>query len=85
MYKRQSLYRSPGWSRLKQNSDNKPSIFLNKNRTSLKDFSVGQRVFHEKFGYGSILSLEADKAVVDFEKSDQKNIKTGFLTHEKDV
>ena len=54
-------------------------------RTSLKDFSVGQRVFHEKFGYGSILSLEADKAVVDFEKSDQKNIKTGFLTHEKDV
>ena len=60
-------------------------IFLNKNRSPLKNFSVGERVFHEKFGYGSILSLEADKAVVDFEKSDQKNIKTGFLTHEKDV
>ena len=42
-------------------------------------------LFHEKFGYGSILSLAADKAVVDFEKSDQKNIKTGFLPHEKDV
>ena len=85
LFEESSLYRSPGWSRLKQNSDNKPSIFLNKNRTPLKNFSVGQRVFHEKFGYGSILSLEADKAVVDFEKSDQKNIKTGFLTHEKDV
>ena len=85
LFEESSLYRSPGWNRLKQNSDNKPSIFLNKNRTPVKNFSVGERVFHEKFGYGSILSLEADKAVVDFEKSDQKNIKTGFLTHEKDV
>ena len=40
---------------------------------------------HEKFGYGIITELEADKALVDFEKADRKNIKTAFLTSEKDL
>ena len=48
-------------------------------------FNVGDRVFHEKFGYGIITELEADKALVDFEKADRKNIKTAFLTSEKDL
>ena len=80
-----SIYRSPGWTRLKENLNTKPPGFPIKNKSELKTFSVGERVFHEKFGYGIISTLESDKATVDFEKSDQKNIKTTFLTHEKDV
>ena len=50
-----------------------------------KTFSIGDRVFHEKFGYGIISELENDKALVDFEKADRKNIKTAFLTNEKEL
>ena len=63
--------------------------FLCKRRNRLDYYSdfvnVGDRVFHEKFGYGIITELEADKALVDFEKADSRNIKTAFLTSEKDL
>ncbi|MEL6317128.1 MAG: UvrD-helicase domain-containing protein, partial [Pseudomonadota bacterium] len=34
--------------------------------------SVGQRVFHQKFGYGAITDIEGDKATVDFETTGPK-------------
>ena len=43
-------------------------------------FSVGQRVFHEKFGYGAVLSVDGDKLQVAFEKSGTKNIFHTFVT-----
>ena len=80
-----SFYRSPGWSRLQNNMANNSSPFFNSASTVNKPFNVGDRVFHEKFGYGTIAELESDKALVDFEKADRKNIKTAFLTSEKDL
>ncbi len=80
-----SFYRSPGWSRLQNNMANNSSPFFNSASNVNKIFNVGDRVFHEKFGYGIITELEADKALVDFEKADRKNIKTAFLTSEKDL
>ena len=80
-----SFYRSPGWSRLQSNLTNKPSPFFNTTPHVTKTFSIGDRVFHEKFGYGIVSELENDKALVDFEKADRKNIKTAFLTNEKDL
>ncbi len=80
-----SFYRSPGWSRLQNNMANNSSLFFNSASNVNKIFNVGDRVFHEKFGYGIITELEADKALVDFEKADRKNIKTAFLTSEKDL
>ena len=80
-----SFYRSPGWSRLQNNMANNSSPFFNSASNVNKPFNVGDRVFHEKFGYGTITELEADKALVDFEKADRKNIKTAFLTSEKDL
>ena len=80
-----SFYRSPGWSRLQNNMANNSSPFFNSASNVNKMFNVGDRVFHEKFGYGIITELEADKALVDFEKADRKNIKTAFLTSEKDL
>ena len=80
-----SFYRSPGWSRLQSNLTNNPSPFFNNSPHVTKTFSIGDRVFHEKFGYGIISELENDKALVDFEKADRKNIKTAFLTNEKEL
>ena len=80
-----SFYRSPGWSRLQSNLTNNPSPFFNNSPHVTKTFSIGDRVFHEKFGYGIISELENDKALVDFEKADRKNIKTAFLTNEREL
>jgi len=46
------------------------------------DLEVGQRVEHDRFGYGKILSLEGEgpnrKAVVDFDNSGQKTLLLKF-------
>ena len=39
----------------------------------------GDRVFHQKFGYGNVLFIEGDKAEVNFEKSSIKKIFLKFL------
>jgi len=39
----------------------------------------GDRVFHQKFGYGNILFIEGDKAEVSFDKSSTKKIFLKFL------
>ena len=42
-------------------------------------FSVGDRVFHQKFGYGRALAIDHDKVRVQFEKSSEKTIAASFL------
>jgi DNA helicase-2/ATP-dependent DNA helicase PcrA len=41
--------------------------------------SVGQRVFHEKFGYGEVLAADDDKLDVAFEKAGQKRVMDRFV------
>ena len=43
-------------------------------------FSVGDRVFHQKFGYGRVLQIDHDKVRVQFEKSSEKSIAASFLS-----
>ena len=40
---------------------------------------VGQRVFHQKFGYGRIRSLDGDKLDIDFEKAGFKKVMSSFV------
>lgn len=40
---------------------------------------VGQRVFHEKFGYGTVTATEDDKIFVDFEKAGAKRVLASFV------
>ena len=50
--------------------------------SAVAELQVGQRVEHDRFGYGSILSMEGDgpnrKAVVDFENSGKKTLLLKF-------
>ncbi len=44
------------------------------------DLSVGQRVFHQKFGYGAIAEIEGNKLEIDFESAGRKRVMDSFVT-----
>ena len=55
-----------------------PSVSLgNKGRDEL---ALGQRVFHQKFGYGAIAAIEGNKLEIDFEQAGRKRVMDSFVT-----
>ena len=42
-------------------------------------FALGDRVFHRKFGYGTVTDAQSDKASVQFDQSDKKVVLVGFI------
>ncbi len=49
-----------------------------KPQTSL--YGPGERVFHQKFGYGRIVAVEGNKLLIDFDKAGSKRVMDGFVT-----
>jgi len=43
------------------------------------EFDVGDRVFHDKFGYGEIMEVEGTKVIVEFDKAGEKKLVASFL------
>ncbi|PTD19429.1 DNA helicase II [Sphingomonas fennica] len=43
------------------------------------DIAIGQRVFHTKFGYGSVAEIEGNKLEIDFELSGRKRVLDSFV------
>ena len=48
-----------------------------------KKISVSDRVFHIKFGYGKVRTIEGDKAEIDFEVAGFKKVVTSFIERVK--
>jgi len=46
------------------------------------DLALGQRVFHGKFGYGTIAAIEGNKLEIDFEHSGRKKVLDSFVSAE---
>jgi DNA helicase-2/ATP-dependent DNA helicase PcrA len=44
------------------------------------DLSLGQRVFHGKFGYGTIAIIEGNKLEIDFEHAGRKRVLDSFVS-----
>ncbi|MFL6729874.1 MAG: ATP-dependent helicase, partial [Sphingomicrobium sp.] len=44
------------------------------------DLALGQRVFHGKFGYGTIAAIEGNKLEIDFEHSGRKKVLDSFVS-----
>ncbi len=42
-------------------------------------FTIGERVFHMKFGYGAIVGIDGNKLTIDFEKAGQKRVLDSFI------
>ncbi|WP_090060125.1 ATP-dependent helicase [Celeribacter neptunius] len=75
------VYNSPGWKRMQEraqrNASPKPPITINAKATS--SFTIGDRVFHKKFGYGEVMEIEGDKLSIEFDHSGTKKLVAGFV------
>ncbi len=58
--------------------NSKPS-FLDKTIT-LHSFQIGDRVFHQKFGYGEVMELEGDRLDIEFDEAGSKKIIADFVS-----
>jgi DNA helicase-2/ATP-dependent DNA helicase PcrA len=82
---RADVYNSPGWKRLQSRSQQRglsqPSearhMTIDLEATSA--FTEGDRVFHQKFGYGEVMGMEGDKLVVEFDKAGTKNVVASYV------
>ena len=43
------------------------------------DYRAGERIFHQKFGYGRISAIDGNKLTVEFEKAGQKRVLDSFV------
>ncbi len=79
--------RGPGWQRaIATGYDTKQARIGESKRSaasfaakSRSDISVGQRVFHDKFGYGVVLDQEGNKLEIEFDKSGTKRVIDSFV------
>lgn len=84
-------YNSPGWKRMQARAAERPVSQPREARNTVIDleavsaFSMGERVFHQKFGYGAIVGIEGDKLEVDFEKAGMKKVVGKFLSGSDDI
>ncbi|KKL11091.1 hypothetical protein LCGC14_2549300, partial [marine sediment metagenome] len=46
---------------------------------AVSSFSAGDRVFHRKFGYGTVVSIEGDKLDIEFDKAGAKKVVAKFV------
>ena len=83
---RADVYNSPGWKRLQARSGQRgmsqPREAKNVviDLTAISSFTEGERVFHQKFGYGVVTAIEGDKLDIAFDKAGDKKVVAKFVT-----
>ena len=84
-------YDSPGWKRLQSNNKRSKTGQPKDNRnltidaTASSVFVIGDRVFHQKFGYGRIQEIEGDKLQIEFEKAGNKKVVSKFIVLAEEI
>jgi DNA helicase-2/ATP-dependent DNA helicase PcrA len=88
-----SAYRTPGWQRAKaQRGRTDPRSRVEREPLTIEGelvarsvvggdakFSEGDRVFHQKFGPGTVAAVDGNKLTVDFDKAGQKRVVDSFV------
>ena len=84
-----SVYETPGWKRAQAQHGSRRSpgpvtIDGDLVARSVDDgrgskYGLGERVFHLKFGYGTIEQLEGNKLTIEFEKAGRKKVLDSFV------
>jgi DNA helicase-2/ATP-dependent DNA helicase PcrA len=79
--------RGPGWQRASGRFNAQPQRVVEAKASAVSlgnkgrdDLAVGQRVFHSKFGYGSIAAIEGNKLEIDFEHAGRKRVLDSFVS-----
>jgi len=49
-------------------------------KTATANFAIGDRVFHDKYGYGAVITVDGNKLDVDFEKGSLRKIMDSYVT-----
>ncbi|EAQ02922.1 Putative uvrD/DNA Helicase II [Pseudooceanicola batsensis HTCC2597] len=86
-----NVYNSPGWKRMQARAGQRPMSQPRETRSQVIDleavsrYTIGDRVFHQKFGYGAITGIEGDKLDIDFEKAGTKKVVAKFVMAGDDV
>jgi DNA helicase-2/ATP-dependent DNA helicase PcrA len=79
------VYNSPGWRRMQERSAMRPMTQPHEargaviNLAAVSSFTTHDRVFHQKFGYGTIEAIEGDKLDVHFDKAGLKKVVASFV------
>jgi DNA helicase-2/ATP-dependent DNA helicase PcrA len=74
------VYNSPGWRRLQESQSSRPVRQPQEARHVVIDaeavspYILGDRVFHQKFGYGEIMGIEGDKLDIEFDHAGAKKV-----------
>ena len=83
----ESTYASPGWRRAQaaRAAGSPATIDLRAKSVAASDpensiYGPGERVFHQKFGYGRIVAVDGNKLLIDFDKAGSKRVMDGFVT-----
>ena len=45
----------------------------------VSSFSLGDRVFHQKFGYGEVMNIEGEKLDIEFDKAGSKKVVAQYI------
>jgi DNA helicase-2/ATP-dependent DNA helicase PcrA len=76
--------RGPGYGRRRGESRAGPPLLEGKgyvvDRSSPSGFSLGERVFHQKFGMGTVSSIDGDKLQIAFDKAGSKKVVASFVS-----
>ena len=92
----QSGYATPGWQRAKEQwsrDDRRRSSgpttidgeLVASSTGRGAGFEPGERVFHQKFGYGSIAEVDGNKLTIDFDKAGRKRVVDSFVARPEQV
>ena len=89
---RTGSYETPGWKRAQAAAALEQTLgttrgpviegqakLLARSTPGDASFEIGQRVFHDKFGYGRVMGLEGNKLSIAFEKSGEKKVLDSFV------
>jgi DNA helicase II / ATP-dependent DNA helicase PcrA len=82
---RADAYNSPGWKRMQAQGSLRSKPAPNEAKglvidaTAVSSFTQGDRVFHTKFGYGTVMGIEGDKLDIEFDKAGAKKVVSKFI------
>ncbi|MBM3519969.1 MAG: ATP-dependent DNA helicase [Alphaproteobacteria bacterium] len=83
-----NTYATPGWQRAQQRwargeaARSTPHLVegeMTARETEGGGFARGERVFHQKFGYGRIRAVDGNKLTIDFDKAGEKRVLDSFV------
>ena len=70
---------SGGFSRRKRAPVTIEGELVAKSTGTTSEFSLDDRVFHQKFGYGVVVKIDGNKLTIAFDKAGEKKVVDSFV------